>query len=226
VFEIGKNHRPNASKRMKKSRIFQGNMPVIILAVFHLVGILGLLSPFAENFKWLTPFHLLLCFVLLVGSQKKYDASFAAFLMLSYLVGFSAEWIGVHKGWLFGDYHYGKVLGPGLDEIPVMIGINWYLLSYSAGQIVAKLKFRPLLTAVLGALLMTGLDFLIEPVAIRLEYWVWETPEIPWTNYLGWFVVSLPLQWASVYWNRENNPVGSWLFVLQLLFFIALNFLN
>jgi putative membrane protein len=211
---------------MKKFKIFQGNWPIIILAIFHAVGILGMLSPYSENFKWLTPFHLMLCFVLVVGSQKKHDASFAAFLMLCYIVGFSAEWIGVHKGWLFGEYHYGKVLGPGLDEIPFIIGINWYILSYSTGQIVSKFKMRPWMTAVVGAALMTGLDFLIEPVAIRLDYWIWETPNIPWTNYLGWFVVSLPLQWASVYWNKENNPVGSWLFVFQLVFFAVLNYLN
>lgn len=210
---------------MKKFSLFSGNTPILILGIFHLVGIIGLISPYAENFKWLTPFHLMLCFVLLVGSQKKYDASFAAFLMLCYIVGFSAEWIGVHKGWLFGEYHYGKVLGPGIDQIPFLIGINWYLLSYGVGQWVAKLKANPWLSSVVGALIMTGIDYLIEPVAIRNDYWVWETATIPMTNYLGWFVVSLPLQYASVYWNRENNPTARWLIVFQLIFFETLNYL-
>jgi putative membrane protein len=87
-----------------------------------------------------------------------------------------------------------------------------------------RLKQNVWLTAILGALLLTGFDYLMEPVAIRLGFWTWVGNTIPWTNYVGWFMVSLLLQWANFNWNKSNNPLAAWLLGYQLIYFGILNY--
>jgi putative membrane protein len=38
---------------------------------------------------------------------------------------------------------------------------------------------------------MTFFDYLMEPAAIKLGYWVWQGSVIPFQNYLAWFVLGL-----------------------------------
>jgi putative membrane protein len=71
---------------------------------------------------------------------------------------------------------------------------------------------------------MTGIDVLIEPVAVDLGFWSWQGGDIPWTNYLCWFVVSLPMQWICFSWHKENNLLAGWLLLMQLLFFGILHY--
>jgi putative membrane protein len=204
--------------------LFSGKTPIIILVVLHLVGIAGMLSPYKDLFNKLSPVHLTICFVLLAGSIKKKDAAFVAVFLSCYIIGFAAEWIGVHTGYLFGNYSYGDALGPKLDAIPLLIGINWYLLAMSSHWLVAKLKQSLLVSVTIGAGLMTGVDILIEPVAVDLGFWTWQNGTIPWTNYLGWFLISLPMQWICFTWQKENNLLAGWLLLMQILFFGTLHF--
>jgi len=68
---------------------------------------------------------------------------------------------------------------------------------------------------------MVGLDLLIEPVAIRLDFWQWSFNKIPVQNYLGWLVVSLVLQFYFINSKfLKNNLLAPLLFCLQLLFFL------
>jgi uncharacterized membrane protein len=205
---------------------FPPKLGISVLLIFHAVGIAGLMSPWADYIRALTPMHLLLCLVVLMAFQPKYGAEFFAFFLLCFTVGFAAEWIGVHTGYLFGDYAYGDVLGMKVDGIPLLIGVNWYLLSYVTSSFVRRFKWSVWPSAILGAALMTGIDFLIEPVAIREGFWHWNSVGIPWTNYACWFLVSLPLQFAAFRWNRENNPMALWLLLSQIAFFGILGFVQ
>ncbi len=205
---------------------FQARFGIAVLLIFHAVGVAGLMSPWAEYIRALTPMHLLLCLFVLMAFQAKYGAEFFAFFLLCFTVGFTAEWIGVHTGYLFGDYAYGQVLGTKIDGIPLLIGVNWYLLSYVTSAFVRRFKWSVWPSAIVGAALMTGIDYLIEPVAIREGFWHWNSIGIPWTNYACWFLVSLPLQFAAFRWNRENNPMALWLLLSQIAFFGILGFVQ
>lgn len=204
--------------------LFSGKIPILIVVILHLVGIAGMLSPYKSFFNNLSAVHLGICFIFLAGSMKKKDAAFVATFLSCYTIGFAAEWIGVHTGYLFGNYSYGSVLGPKLDAIPLLIGINWYLLAISSHWLVSKFKQNLGLSVVLAAALMTGIDVLIEPVAVDLGFWSWQGAEIPWTNYLCWFLVSLPMQWICFSWHKENNLLAGWLLLMQLLFFGILHY--
>ena len=214
-------------ERAKSLRYSKTNVSVFLIVLFHIVGLIGFLVPFLRPlFLQIVPFHLLLMlFLLLINHHGRVSKLFlfAAIIMLS---GFAAEWIGVHKHWLFGNYVYGKTLGFKLRDIPLMIGVNWFLLIYSAGVFIKKVPVKEAwLKITIGAVLLVLLDLLIEPVAIRFDYWHWLSGSVPIKNYIGWFIVSLPLLAVFQLFNfRFQNKVAPVLLLVQFLFFAVLNF--
>ena len=164
----------------------KSKIAVAVLVIFHLVGIVGLLSPYKELILSATALHLLVVLVYSFGPQLKSRETFSLLPVSSLLEGWTLEWVGVNTGFPFGAYHYGKGLGWGVDDIPFMIGVNWLLLVYSVTVMLRKLPLNRLFRALLGAVIMVSLDFLIEPLTAKLDYWYWETGEIPTANYWGW----------------------------------------
>lgn len=197
-----------------------------LVLLFHAVGLSGFLLPqWQDLFIALVPFHLLLMFVLLLISHGQSNTKFLWFLLLMYLAGFGIEYFGVHTGLIFGSYQYGSTLGFKLAEIPLLIGLNWVLLIYSAGTTVNYLLVsNRLIKSAIGASVLMLLDMLIEPVAIRFDYWSWANQEIPVKNYISWWLFSFAGCW---FFNqmiaKRSNIVGPILLLAQLLFFIALN---
>ena len=53
--------------------------------------------------------------------------------MICFAVGVSVEIMGINTGILFGDYTYGDVLGFKLRDVPVLIGVNWFIIIYCSG---------------------------------------------------------------------------------------------
>lgn len=196
-----------------------------VLLLFYAVGVAGIVSPWSAQFRFLTPYNLLLSACVLVAFHRKYDGKFWGFFISCVVLGFGSEWLGVHTAIIFGHYSYGSVLGFKLDKIPLVIGLNWYLLAYITTDLISRIKIPIWVKVILGAALMTGMDYLIEPVAIRLGFWYWHSGVIPLSNYVGWFIVSLPLQWIGHKYNSGNNPVAPWLFIAMLFFFLTLHFI-
>lgn len=87
----------------------------------------------------------------------------------------------------FGHYSYGETLGFKYEDVPIIIGLNWYLLAYISTDLSARTKFPLFVKVILGALFMTAIDYLIEPIAIRFGFWFWHSGQIPLSNYVGWF---------------------------------------
>ena len=170
-------------------------------------------------------FHLLLSFLVLLFSRSSYGIRFWGFIGLAFFTGMLAEWIGVHTGLLFGDYKYGSVLGPKVFAVPIIIGINWAMLSIVSAAMLNKLKLNFYLEVFFAALLMVFLDFLMEPVAIKLHFWNWKNDLIPLYNYVCWLIVSLLIQFAYRKWRlNESNNVAIALFFYITAFFSILNF--
>lgn len=194
----------------------------IVLLIFHFVGIVGMTSKYSSFFVALTPLNLVLSIFILLAFHPKYDSRFWLFSTITILTGIGVEWIGVHTGWLFGSYFYSGVFGWRIDGIPILIGINWLMLTIICGEIAQSIIKNKTLKTLTASFLMVVLDYLIEPVAIRYNFWQWTSITIPWTNYLTWFVISIPLQYFYHWSRRGNNPLAKWLFLVQVLFFIAL----
>lgn len=215
-------------ERQKHSQLISRQNLVIsfFIILFHAVGLFGFLnSSLNERFIGLVPFHLLLMFLLMLISQREWNRDFLLFIAITYLGGYGIEYLGVHTGLLFGTYHYGQTLGFKIAEIPLLIGLNWVLLIYSVGVTVRLLPLKSSwLKAGIAAAVLVVLDMLIEPMAIRFDYWDWENGIIPLQNYFAWFVVSFA---GYLFFNRmkfdKENPAGIVLLLAQFLFFIILN---
>ncbi|RYE20986.1 MAG: carotenoid biosynthesis protein [Sphingobacteriaceae bacterium] len=203
------------------------NISIIVVIVFHIVGLIGFFVPFLRPlFLQIVPGHLLLMLFLLLMNHHGRFFKLILFLLTVSILGFSAEWIGVHKQWLFGHYAYDTTLGFKLSAIPLMIGINWFLLIYSASVLTQKLPIKTAsLKIIAGAAILVLLDLLIEPVAIRFQYWHWFGNIIPLKNYVCWFLLSAVFIWLFRVFNfRTQNWVAPTLLIVQFIFFIVLNF--
>lgn len=200
-----------------------------ILSLMYIVGFIGLKVPFTqEYFKVLSPFNLWTSLILLLLFHQDFQVKFILFAVITFLVGFFIEVIGVHTGIVFGEYQYGQTLGLKLFEVPIVIGVNWLILVYCSGVIVEKF-FQNLKTSISGkiilsilaASLMVGLDLLIEPVAIRLDFWQWKLNRIPLQNYIGWLVISFLLEYYFISSKfLKDNTLATILLLLQFIFFL------
>jgi putative membrane protein len=87
-----------------------------------------------------------------------------------------------------------------------------------------KLKINEILGAFFAAFFMVLLDFFIEPIAPKLDFWYWENSAIPIQNYTAWFFFGF----AFCYWMLKggllkNNPMAWRVYLVQILFFASLN---
>lgn len=223
------------------NRFTKFEIATAIAILFHTIGLVGLLFFDQSFFLAATPFNLLLSFALLIWTQTDKNNWFILFAAACFLIGIIVEVIGVNTGILFGDYEYGNVLGPGFKGVPVLIGVNWFIIIYCSGisihtlllkaikrvaEDTAKtpLTLKALSVIIDGATLAVFFDWLMEPVAVKLGYWVWKGDgSIPMLNYVCWFVISLLL--LSVFhfakFNKQNKFAVN-LLLIQLMFFLLL----
>ncbi|MBC5994076.1 carotenoid biosynthesis protein [Pontibacter cellulosilyticus] len=199
-------------------------LAIAVLVIFHAVGLWGLLfSGDPEYFQNLTPMNLLLTNALLFSFHKSWNKDFILFAIFVFAVGFFSEVVGVHTGLLFGDYTYGEALGLKVWEVPVLIGLNWLMLVYTTGHISNYTGWHWIAKAIFGAGLMVLLDFFIEPVAMQYDFWSWSGNTVPFTNYVGWFMIALVLQ---LYFHKSDfkrqNRLAPMVYLVQLLFFVVL----
>ncbi len=196
------------------------------MAVLYVVGALGFSLLDGAYRYWLlalTPFNLLVTFGLLLWNEPEKKSRFWIGIFFIFLLCFGVEAIGVATGWPFGVYYYGKTLGFKVLQVPLLIGLNWVMLSlaaFSAAELVFKSRLYKIL---LSGVTLTLLDYQMEPVAIALDFWHWEYHVIPFENYVSWFVLSLLASTLASYTQKEPNPFGIWLLGIQFFFFLTLN---
>lgn len=199
---------------------------ISIIVIFHMVGLIGLSIPFTRPiFQSIVPYHLLLMLVVLVLNHNRVDNPFILFLVIIFISGFTVEWIGIHKHWFFGEYFYGKTLGVKILGVPLIVGVNWFLLTYSASVLMQRSRLKSMFFRVtIGALLLVLLDLLIEPVAARLDYWHWAGDVIPLKNYLSWFLADVVMLLMYELFRFKYQRVVAPVFLLtQFIFFGVLH---
>ena len=105
------------------------------------------------------------------------------------------EILGVNLGIIFGDYEYGGALGYKVFDVPLLIGANWAILTVSCSALSATLFDSVINKIIMGVFLMVMLDADIEPIAPILDFWEFEGGKAPFKNYLGWVIISTPLNY-------------------------------
>ena len=198
---------------------------LFLLVIFYSVGTFGLISAeYRDLFLSLTPFNLMLTGGLLIWSNNQFNYKTLIQLVVIFLIGFTFEFVGVNTGLLFGEYSYGNSLGIKLGGVPLVIGVNWIMLSLSSASFCRLLFSDNKKIIIFSAVFMTCLDILIEPVAVKLDFWHWKYGIIPLQNYFMWFLTSLFIQYfISRFKMKLNIAAGSFVFFIQFIFFALLN---
>lgn len=197
------------------------SISIFVIWLFQLSAIIGISLGYTDWFISKTPLNLFITTALIVinfpiNSYRKVTL-FLAIFVLSLLI----EWIGVHFGFLFGVYEYGKNLGPKIDGVPVLIGVNWAVLILSTVVIASKWVTPFHLRVLLGAFLMVFIDFFIETSAPPFDFWIWQSGAAPLRNYVAWFIVSLFFHAAFQLLKIKGDfYFSSHLYLAQLIFFI------
>ncbi len=202
----------------------------LVLGIFYLVGLVGI-SLYPKTFSQLSPMNLLLSLAICFWLHTPKNSFFYVQLLIVFLASFILEYTGVNTGVIFGNYAYGDHLGPKLGNTPLLIGVNWILVSYGSLQVVSEISKRlnkkvpALLGAFLAALLMVLLDALIEPIAPTLNFWEFAHNQVPIQNYTAWFFFGFVFCYWLIQGNMVvNNPMGWKIYVAQFIFFALLNF--
>ncbi len=210
-------------------------IPIFIALLFHLSGFIGMaFTPYKDWFISNTPLNLVLMSLLLFFCEEKWQKGLFYFFLLCFATGMTVEMIGVNTGLLFGSYHYGRVMGIQLKGVPLLIGFNWFVVVYCCG--ITTLQFCKWMQqqqwlgyannwvfVLGGAGLATAFDWLMEPIAIKLSFWIWHTVEIPFLNYLCWFFTSAILLWLMGKMSfQHKNHFALPLLLIQSLFFLLL----
>lgn len=212
-----------------------------IALLFHSIGLVGIVFFNSPAIIQATPINLLLSFILIIYTQPQKNKWFLLCMVTTALVGFLAEVIGVHTGFLFGNYHYLQVLGPKLVQVPIIIAINWFVIIYCCGiathtvlkKTIEKLvdktdnisqKAKAISVIIDGAALAVFFDWIMEPVAVQLKFWVWHgNGTIPVYNYICWFVISIALLFLFYVLDfNKQNKFAIHLLMIQALFFLIL----
>ncbi len=192
-----------------------------VIWIFHISALIGISVGFETWFVSKTPINLLIStFLLFLAFPVDNLKKIVTFITL-WILGMLAEWIGVHYGILFGSYAYGTNLGPKIDGVPILIGINWALLSFITASIAQYVLSNRILQVSFAALLMLVLDYFMEQTAPRFDFWEFEDGIPPLWNYWSWLGLALIFQ-GVIRWLKIAGDLkfSAHLYAAQLFFFL------
>ncbi len=189
--------------------------------IFHISALIGISVGFEEWFVSKTPINLLISSFLLFLAFPLDTGKKIGFFILLWSLGMLAEWIGVHYGILFGSYTYGFNLGPKIDGVPVLIGINWALLTFVTASIAQYVTSKGIFQVVFAGFLMLVLDYFMEQTAPRFDFWEFERGVVPLWNYVSWLGLALVFQ-MGIRWLKISGDLrfSAHLYAVQLIFFL------
>ncbi len=150
---------------------------------------------------WAAPFFLALAAALTLALSPRAEWRFLA---AAAAVGFASEWLGVATGFPFGAYEYTDALFPRVFGVPLVMTAAWMVLVAYARQVSAA--------PWIAAAWMTAMDLVIDPLAANaLGFWQWASPGpyhgIPWSNFAGWYGVSLVVFLLDRRHPQPNPPL-------------------
>jgi putative membrane protein len=170
-----------------------------------------------------------LAFFLVAGTRDLGRVRTLGFLLWGFLLALGAELASTRVGVPFGLYHYtGETAGLELflSNVPFFSPLSFPFLAYASfclarqalGPGWARTRGSRLRTVALSGLLMTLLDVVIDPLAVRGGRWflghLFTYPEggvyfgVPLSNFVGWLLVG----WGTVggyVWVTEDTRLES-----------------
>lgn len=212
----------------------------------------------------LRPYVFIFFLIYLIGCSAHLGLKRALFFCIAgYAITWLSEYSSIHNGFPYGYYRYieaTKTKELWVFGVPFMDSLSYVFLAYASFSM-AVMVLSPIRSSkglfyvletkkirnsfpvtALGALFMTYLDIIIDPVALRGDRWflgkIHEYPGggiyfgVPISNFIGWFAVGFvlifTLQGIDRYLNDAKDIVGhnvSWRYVIgPVLYYSVLAF--
>ena len=193
--------------------------------IFYAIGIIGFGIPWTRTFfTYLVPVNLLISFVVLLITDKSDQKLLIPFAVLVFVFAFAIEAVGTNTGYIFGDFTFGKSLGPKVFGTPIIIGFNWLMLVYCTSIIVSDYTKNRYFISFLATVLIVVFDMVLEGPAGIMDMWNWDWAHVPMRNFLTWFIIAWVLNGAlQLRKIKLVNPVAGTLFSAQFVCFLFLN---
>lgn len=129
------------------------------------------------------------------------------FVLIAVSFGWFAEQMGSSRGWFFGQYTYTEVLGPRLGDVPLVIPLMWFSLTYACYVITNLIVWQSpvdgargwgnaALLSFLAAMIVTAFDLGADPYLVyTLKAWIMTKTDGAWfgetvQGFFGWVFVS------------------------------------
>lgn len=153
-----------------------------------------------------------------------------AFMLPAVGLSLGSELLGTSTGFPFGDYSYLSGLGYKIAGlVPFTIPLSWfylgltsYLLARSGLTALAARRGQKLdwlgqaLAVLLGALLLTSWDFVLDPAMSQtaMPFWYWHQPGaffgMPYQNFAGWMGTgAVFIAVAALLWGKQAPVLSS-----------------
>jgi len=227
----------NSRSHVQRERIIG-----LIFAFFFSVGTAGhYIEATRRIMLFLTPGILLIfATISIVPYFASREGKILFWILPVYLITFTLEAVGVATGAVFGEYVYGETLGLQVFSVPVIIGYNWVIVVLGCALFVRSVadhiratvrvdkrnitgRILVAVSPILVGALAVIFDLVLEPVAIRFDYWSWADVSVPTQNYLAWFLiaatVSIPITTFRI---RTTSKLPIFYVAVQFLFLASL----
>ena len=201
---------------------FKVNVYVGLIWLLTISGVLGIISTASSWFLALTPLYLSLNFLFVLLCIKDHTIRFLKAISVPLILGFVSEVLGANFGLFYGSYTYGENLGLKLFGVPLIICLNWCLLTIVSADVAKLINGNKVARIFTGALLMTLLDVIIEVSAPRFEFWEFKEKVVPLSNYSGWFIVSSISNWWYQSVKISTNSKISYHIITCLFVFFSI----
>jgi len=112
------------------------------------------------------------------------------------LYAFGFEYLAITTGFPYGRFSYTEKIGFRLGgQVPWTVAFAWVpliLASYGLAQRFVQVRWCQI---VLSAIFLVLIDLVLDPGAVALKFWIWESNGpfygVPVSNFVGWFLSGL-----------------------------------
>ncbi|KAB2907893.1 MAG: carotenoid biosynthesis protein [Ignavibacteriales bacterium] len=210
---------------MEKEKFTKTYLPVLILALFFALGVLGhSLDNFLNVAETLTPWGILLSVIYVIFvSREDWDKKVIIWAVGVIILFFVLRIVNHEIGAIFGTYTTGNLLGPALFGVPLVMIINRAMIVYGIVAILTEATENIFAFSFLAGVALVAFDFTLQPVAAKLAYWQWAEGKVPFQNYISWFIIGAVV--SVPYYLLRKKPVSRvpiWLVLIEVVFFLLL----
>jgi len=148
------------------------------------------------------------------------------FVLIAVSLGWFAEEMGSSHGWFFGHYTYTEVLGWRVGDVPMVIPLMWFALTYIAYVIANLMVWQTPVDGVaplgqtvtqsfLAAMIVTAYDLGADPYMVfTLKAWIMAKTDGWWfgetlQGFVGWMAVSFVIIFLFRLTLRRRPPVAA-----------------